>query len=167
MFYCVSTPVYENTDMSTRFLLSDAPFSLRSHILHYNDTVWPIFSHLESGVLEGVSQRDKALSQTSKDQVIISMFRWIKCGERHTLQILFLLFHYVICFYLKDTLHSSQDSKLRFMNAMHNIAKVTGKAIATAFDLSSFRTACDLGGKERHLRFKMMSLSNKPFLYKT
>lgn len=105
--------MYENTDMSTRFLLSDAPFSLRSHILHYNDTVWPIFSHLESGVLEGVSQRDKALSQTSKDQ---------------------------------DTLHSSQDSKLRFMNAMHNIAKVTGKAIATAFDLSSFRTACDLGG---------------------
>lgn len=49
------------------------------------------------------------------------------------------------------------------MNAMHNIAKVTGKAVATAFDLSSFKTACDLGGKERAHRF--MFLSNQPFFY--
>ncbi|KAK5860931.1 hypothetical protein PBY51_022371 [Eleginops maclovinus] len=105
--------MYENTDLSTCFLLSDAPFSLRDHILHCNNTVWPIFSHLESGVQEGASQREKALGQTSKDQ---------------------------------DTLNSSQDTKLRFMNAMHSIAKVTGKVVATAFDLSSFKTACDLGG---------------------
>lgn len=34
------------------------------------------------------------------------------------------------------------------MSAMHSVAKVTGKAVATAFDLSRFKTACDLGGKE-------------------
>lgn len=31
---------------------------------------------------------------------------------------------------------------------MHSIAMVTGKDVATAFDLSRFKTACDLGGKE-------------------
>uniref|UniRef100_A0A3Q3X505 Uncharacterized protein n=1 Tax=Mola mola TaxID=94237 RepID=A0A3Q3X505_MOLML len=46
----------------------------------------------------------------------------------------------------QDTVYSNQEVKLRFMNAMHSIAKVTGKAVATAFDLSSFKTACDLGG---------------------
>lgn len=33
------------------------------------------------------------------------------------------------------------------MNAMHSIAKVTGAAVAKAFDLSSYKTACDLGGE--------------------
>ncbi|XP_040005160.1 probable bifunctional dTTP/UTP pyrophosphatase/methyltransferase protein isoform X1 [Xiphias gladius] len=46
----------------------------------------------------------------------------------------------------QDTYYNSQEMKLRFMNAMNSIAKVTGKAVATAFDLSSFKTACDLGG---------------------
>ncbi|KAM9804718.1 putative bifunctional dTTP/UTP pyrophosphatase/methyltransferase protein [Neosynchiropus ocellatus] len=46
----------------------------------------------------------------------------------------------------EDAIYNSQEAKLRFMKAMHSIAKVTGMAVATAFDLSSFRTACDLGG---------------------
>lgn len=58
-------------------------------------------------------------------------------------------FFCVIYFYLKDTFYNNQEVKLRFMNAMHSIAKVTGKAVATAFDLSSFKTVCDLGGEER------------------
>lgn len=49
-----------------------------------------------------------------------------------------------ICLHLKD---SSQEDKLRFMSAMHAIARVTGKSVATAFDLSCYKTACDLGGK--------------------
>uniref|UniRef100_A0A8D0CNY1 Acetylserotonin O-methyltransferase-like n=1 Tax=Sander lucioperca TaxID=283035 RepID=A0A8D0CNY1_SANLU len=108
-------PVYENTDLSSRFLLSDAPSSLRGYIQHCNDTVWPLFSHLESAVREGANQHEKAFGKTSKD-----MFQ--------------------------DTFYNSQEAKLRFMNAMHSIAKVTGRAVATAFDLSSFKTACDLGG---------------------
>uniref|UniRef100_A0AAV2K0H7 G-protein coupled receptors family 1 profile domain-containing protein n=1 Tax=Knipowitschia caucasica TaxID=637954 RepID=A0AAV2K0H7_KNICA len=46
----------------------------------------------------------------------------------------------------QDTYYDSQALKLRFMNAMHSIAKVTGRAVATAFDLSTYKTACDLGG---------------------
>lgn len=48
----------------------------------------------------------------------------------------------------KDTIYNDHEVKLRFMNAMHSIAKVTGNAVATAFDLSPFKTACDLGGEE-------------------
>uniref|UniRef100_A0A3Q1HL76 Acetylserotonin O-methyltransferase-like n=1 Tax=Anabas testudineus TaxID=64144 RepID=A0A3Q1HL76_ANATE len=46
----------------------------------------------------------------------------------------------------QDSYYNSQEVKLRFMNAMHSIAKVTGAAVAKAFDLSSYKTACDLGG---------------------
>ncbi|XP_034550075.1 probable bifunctional dTTP/UTP pyrophosphatase/methyltransferase protein isoform X1 [Notolabrus celidotus] len=108
-------PVYENTDLASRFLLSDAPFSLHGYIQHCDNTIWPLFSHLESAVKEGASQHDKAFGKKSKD-----MFQ--------------------------DTVYYNQEVKLRFMNAMHSIAKVTGRAVATAFDLSSFKTACDLGG---------------------
>ncbi|XP_060909164.1 probable bifunctional dTTP/UTP pyrophosphatase/methyltransferase protein isoform X2 [Labrus mixtus] len=108
-------PMYENTDLAARFLLSDAPSSLHGYIQHCNSTVWPLFSHLESAVQEGTNQHDKAFGKKSKD-----MFQ--------------------------DTVYYDREVKLRFMKAMHSIAKVTGKAVATAFDLSSFKTACDVGG---------------------
>ncbi|XP_037343752.2 probable bifunctional dTTP/UTP pyrophosphatase/methyltransferase protein [Pungitius pungitius] len=47
---------------------------------------------------------------------------------------------------VQDTSSSSQEVKLRFLDAMHSIAAVTGPAVATAFDLTGFKTACDLGG---------------------
>ncbi|XP_054644155.1 probable bifunctional dTTP/UTP pyrophosphatase/methyltransferase protein isoform X2 [Dunckerocampus dactyliophorus] len=108
-------PVYENTDLAKRFLLSDAPWSLLGHIAHYNDTVWPLFNHLDSAVQEGNHQHHKVFGKKSGD-----------------------LF--------QDTIYSSQEIQLRFMKAMHSITKVTGRAVATAFDLSAFKTACDLGG---------------------
>ncbi|XP_061143439.1 probable bifunctional dTTP/UTP pyrophosphatase/methyltransferase protein isoform X2 [Syngnathus typhle] len=109
------TPSYENTELSKRFLLSDAPSSLLGHLAHCNDTVWPLFSHLESAVKEGVHQHHRAFCSKSED-----------------------LF--------QDSIYRSQEVRLRFMKAMHCIAQVTGKAVATAFDLSAFKSACDLGG---------------------
>lgn len=108
-------PVFENTDLAAHFLLTDAPCSLRGYIEHCNDTVWPLFSHLDSAVQEGTNQREKVFGKKSED-----MFQ--------------------------DTFYNSQEVKVRFMNAMHSIANVTGQAVATAFDLSRFKTACDLGG---------------------
>lgn len=159
--------MYENTHLATRFLLSDAPLSLQGYIRHCNDTVWPLFSHLESAVQDGSNQREKAFGKKSQDvfQVIISL-RWIKGGGIKHLEIFyssFSLFLSVICFFLKDTYYNSKEVKLRFMNAMHSIAKVTGKAVATAFDLSKFKTACDIGGKERTKRCESVFLANKPF----
>ncbi|XP_075561592.1 putative bifunctional dTTP/UTP pyrophosphatase/methyltransferase protein isoform X5 [Pelecanus crispus] len=45
----------------------------------------------------------------------------------------------------KDYYHS-QEVKQRFMAAMHSIAHLTARDVATAFDLSQFKCACDLGG---------------------
>lgn len=67
--------------------------------------------------------------------------------------------------YLKDTYYNSQEVKLRFMNAMHSVAKVAGAAVAKAFDLSGYKTACDLGGEgTMHIRLLLCSLIFKPFL---
>lgn len=76
-------PVYKNTDLAKRFLLLDAPFSLRGYIQHCNKTVWPLFSHLESAVRDGTNQHEKAFGKKSKDmfQVIIRL-RWIKTGGK-------------------------------------------------------------------------------------
>uniref|UniRef100_A0A8B9U216 Acetylserotonin O-methyltransferase like n=1 Tax=Anas zonorhyncha TaxID=75864 RepID=A0A8B9U216_9AVES len=45
----------------------------------------------------------------------------------------------------KDYYHS-QGVKQRFMAAMHSIAHLTARDVATAFDLSQFKSTCDLGG---------------------
>lgn len=108
-------PAYDNTELATLYLRSDARFSLCGYIQHCNDTVWPLFSHLDSAVQEGTTQHERAFSKKPKEN-------------------------------FQDVCHGSQEVKLRFMNAMHSIAKVTGETVATAFDLSSFKTACDLGG---------------------
>nr|BAQ56010.1 hydroxyindole-O-methyltransferase 2 [Oryzias latipes] len=105
--------LFENTDLATSFLRSDAPFSLHGYIRHCNETLWPLFSHLESAVHEGVSQHEKVKRHKERCQ---------------------------------DSVCSSQELKLRFMSGMHSFAKVTAAAVATAFDLSRFKTACDLGG---------------------
>ncbi|XP_061647953.1 probable bifunctional dTTP/UTP pyrophosphatase/methyltransferase protein isoform X2 [Phyllopteryx taeniolatus] len=109
------TPAYENTELSKRFLLSDAPSSLLGYVAHCDDSVWPLFSHLESAVREGAHQHRRAFCSKSGDS-------------------------------FQDAAYSSREAKLKFMKAMHSIAQVTGRAVATAFDLSAFESACDLGG---------------------
>ncbi|XP_061697262.1 probable bifunctional dTTP/UTP pyrophosphatase/methyltransferase protein [Syngnathoides biaculeatus] len=99
------TPTYENTKLSERFLLSDAPSSLLGYAARCDDAAWPLFGRLEGAVREGVHRGRGAF-----------------CGD------------------------PSQDAKVDFMKAMHSYAQVTARAVATAFDLSAFKTACDLGG---------------------
>ncbi|XP_067108418.1 probable bifunctional dTTP/UTP pyrophosphatase/methyltransferase protein isoform X2 [Osmerus mordax] len=118
-------PVYENKDMARRFLLSHAPHSLQGYIQHCNELVWPLFTHLEGAVREGTNQHERAFGKKSDN-----LFQGF--------------LHYVVS--LKDAYYSRHEVKLRFMNAMHSIAKVTAGVVATAFDLSGFKTACDLGG---------------------
>ncbi|KAJ8012493.1 hypothetical protein DPEC_G00043390 [Dallia pectoralis] len=106
---------YTNTDLSRRFLLSEASNSLLGYIQHCNENVWPLFSHLESALKEGPNQHEKALGKTSN-----SLFQ--------------------------DTCYSRTEVMLQFMKAMHSIALVSGRDVAMAFDLSQYKTACDLGG---------------------
>uniref|UniRef100_A0A2K5L246 Acetylserotonin O-methyltransferase like n=1 Tax=Cercocebus atys TaxID=9531 RepID=A0A2K5L246_CERAT len=46
----------------------------------------------------------------------------------------------------QDAYDRSPDTQLRFMQAMHGVAKLTARQVATAFDLSRFSSACDVGG---------------------
>ncbi|XP_048095935.1 probable bifunctional dTTP/UTP pyrophosphatase/methyltransferase protein isoform X2 [Alosa alosa] len=108
-------PVYSNTAEASRFLVADSPLSLHGYILHCNDLVWPLFTHLESAVREGANQYERAFGKKAED-----------------------LF--------QDAYFKKEEVKMRFMKAMHSIAKVTAKDLATAFDLSMFKTACDVGG---------------------
>ncbi|TSL16062.1 N-acetylserotonin O-methyltransferase-like protein [Bagarius yarrelli] len=108
-------PVYRNTEQARQFLVSFSPQSLHSYVLHCNDMIWPLFTHLEDAVREGTNQREKAFGKKSEN-----------------------VFQDVYC--------KNHDVMMRFMNAMHSIAKITGRDVATAFDLSRFRTACDVGG---------------------
>uniref|UniRef100_A0A672PRN6 Acetylserotonin O-methyltransferase-like n=1 Tax=Sinocyclocheilus grahami TaxID=75366 RepID=A0A672PRN6_SINGR len=45
-----------------------------------------------------------------------------------------------------DAYYTKDEVKIRFMDAMHSIARLTGKDVATAFDLSPYNMACDNGG---------------------
>uniref|UniRef100_A0A8C1FAY4 Acetylserotonin O-methyltransferase-like n=1 Tax=Cyprinus carpio carpio TaxID=630221 RepID=A0A8C1FAY4_CYPCA len=110
-----NTSVYRNTEQASRFLVSESPESLNGYILHCNDMVWPLFSHLENAVREGTSQHELAFGKKNEDV-------------------------------FQDAYYSKDEVKIRFMDAMHSIARVTGKDVATAFDLSPYKTACDIGG---------------------
>uniref|UniRef100_A0A671NR11 Acetylserotonin O-methyltransferase n=1 Tax=Sinocyclocheilus anshuiensis TaxID=1608454 RepID=A0A671NR11_9TELE len=88
---------------------------LHGYILHCNDMVWPLFSHLENAVREGTSQHERAFGKKNEDV-------------------------------FQDAYYSKDEVKIRFMDAMHSIARLTGKDVATAFDLSPYKTACDIGG---------------------
>ncbi|KAI4886079.1 hypothetical protein NFI96_030133 [Prochilodus magdalenae] len=115
--------VYRNTEQASRFLVSDSPLSLHGYILHCNDLVWPLFTHLENAVKEGTNQHERAFGKKAEN-----IFQVPQHGTD------------------TDGYFKKDDVKMRFMNAMHSIAKVTGKDVAKAFDLSGFKTACDVGG---------------------
>ncbi|XP_070944643.1 probable bifunctional dTTP/UTP pyrophosphatase/methyltransferase protein [Macaca nemestrina] len=46
----------------------------------------------------------------------------------------------------QEAYYRSPETQLRFMQAMHGVAKLTARQVATAFDLSRFSSACDVGG---------------------
>ena len=46
----------------------------------------------------------------------------------------------------KSSYHN-EEARLRFLGAMHSTSRHTCHAVATAFDLSNFRSCCDLGGR--------------------
>ena len=44
-------------------------------------------------------------------------------------------------------MYKDEEDRLRFMGAMHSSARSSCHAVAGAFDLSEFKTCCDLGGR--------------------
>lgn len=61
----LSVTVYKNTEQARQFLVSDSPLSLHAYMLHCDDMIWPLFTHLESAVREGTNQHERALGKKS------------------------------------------------------------------------------------------------------
>ena len=74
------------------------------------------------------------------------MYSFLSHPLNASYSVLTLKFVLFLLIFLQDAYYKKEEVKLRFMNAMHSIAKVSVKDLATAFDLSMFKTACDVGG---------------------
>ncbi|MEE6469069.1 hypothetical protein FKM82_008488 [Ascaphus truei] len=58
---------YSNTELANTYLVSDGEYSIHGFIIHSNDNVWPLFTHLESAVKEGANQHQRAFGKKSED----------------------------------------------------------------------------------------------------
>lgn len=63
-----------NAALAQRFLLSDAPHSLGGYIQHCDQTVWPLFTHLECAVRDGTHQHEKAFGKKANDLFQVTQF---------------------------------------------------------------------------------------------
>ncbi|KAL8190201.1 UNVERIFIED_CONTAM: hypothetical protein K2H54_043451 [Gekko kuhli] len=118
---------YSNADLANLYLVSDSESSLHDFVLHCNDRLWPLYTHLELAVKEGTSQNHCTFGKKGED--------------------LFQDFYY-----------QNTEMKQCFMGAMHNIARVTARDVASAFDLSQFRVVCDLGGCTGALAYELTEI---------
>ncbi|XP_007460564.1 PREDICTED: N-acetylserotonin O-methyltransferase-like protein [Lipotes vexillifer] len=110
---------YRNTEVATLHLVSDGEHSLQG-LAEYNDAhVWGVFTRLGLAVREGPDQTRGALGAMEEER----------------------LSQVLPCFH-----HQSREMTLQFMRAKHSLSKLTAHHVATAFDLSRFTSACDLGG---------------------
>lgn len=64
ILFPLSVTVYRNTEQARDFLVSSSPLSLHAYILHCNDMIWPLFTHLESAVMEGTNQHERAFGKS-------------------------------------------------------------------------------------------------------
>lgn len=119
--------VYKNTEQANMYLVSSSEYSLHGYIIHCNDHVWPLFTHLEHAVQEGTNQNERAFGSKTED-----LFQDAYCNKK--------------------------DVRLRFMNAMHSIARATGRDVAAVFDLSRFKTACDVGGCTGAMAYELVKM---------
>ncbi|XP_071076470.1 probable bifunctional dTTP/UTP pyrophosphatase/methyltransferase protein isoform X2 [Desmodus rotundus] len=55
----------------------------------------------------------------------------------------------------QDSFYRNKEKKLQFMRAMHGLINVAARQAATAFDLSRFSSACDLGGCTGALAYQL------------
>ncbi|XP_045711835.1 probable bifunctional dTTP/UTP pyrophosphatase/methyltransferase protein [Phyllostomus hastatus] len=55
----------------------------------------------------------------------------------------------------QESFYHNREKKLQFMRAMHGHTKVAARQVSTAFDLSGFTSACDLGGSTGALAYEL------------
>ncbi|KAK2496514.1 hypothetical protein MC885_005207 [Smutsia gigantea] len=108
---------YRNTEVADLHLVSHGEYSLHGFVLHNDSHAWNLFTHLEIRHPGGSHPEPRGFGGEGGRPV---------SGRG-----------------LHDR---SKDAQLQFMWAMHGLAKLTARQVATALDLSPFTSACDLGG---------------------
>ncbi|RXM99843.1 N-acetylserotonin O-methyltransferase-like protein [Acipenser ruthenus] len=63
----LDSQVYKNTEQANMYLVSSSDYSLHGYIIHCNDHVWPLFTHLEHAVQEGTNQNERAFGSKTED----------------------------------------------------------------------------------------------------
>ncbi|XP_077199465.1 putative bifunctional dTTP/UTP pyrophosphatase/methyltransferase protein isoform X2 [Paroedura picta] len=58
---------YSNSDLASLYLVSDSESSLHDFVLHCNDRLWPLYTHLELAVKEGTSQNHCTFGEKGGD----------------------------------------------------------------------------------------------------
>ncbi|TKS67384.1 Acetylserotonin O-methyltransferase [Collichthys lucidus] len=124
--------LYSNTEQASVYLTRSSPLSLYQSIQYSSRTIYLCWHHLTDAVREGRNQYEKAFGVNSKDlfQALYSL-KGTEAVETETQW----------NNSLKPFLSPSKRDLL--MNSIWNIC---GKDVVTAFDLSSFKVICDLGG---------------------
>ncbi|XP_047392446.1 probable bifunctional dTTP/UTP pyrophosphatase/methyltransferase protein [Sciurus carolinensis] len=146
---------YSNTELADRYLVSDGECSLHSFVVHSNDHTWPLFSRLEQAVREGPRQHRGASWEEARDPSQVARAgRPSTCrhspGRGH-------LEGSVSCPRDPGATWKPQSSCFLTLNgqdccqdkpveATHGLATLTARRLASAFDLTRFPSACQLGG---------------------
>ncbi|XP_006876327.1 PREDICTED: N-acetylserotonin O-methyltransferase-like protein [Chrysochloris asiatica] len=116
---------YRNTELASVFLASDAEYSLQGFITLCNNHTWDLFTHLETAVREGGDQLRLLSGRQTED-----LFK-------------------------DPVLIGSEEMLLQWMRGAHDLAKLSAQALAKAFDLSRFKSACHLGGCTGTLAYRL------------
>ncbi|KAM9181214.1 putative bifunctional dTTP/UTP pyrophosphatase/methyltransferase protein isoform 3-T3 [Dugong dugon] len=111
---------YSNTELARLYLVSEGEHSLHGFVTLCNDYTWELFTHLESAIREGTNQFHEVSGRRADNL--------FKCPIP-----------------LQDS-SRSKEAQLQFMHAVHDLTKLSARAVVTAFNLSHFTSACHLGG---------------------
>nr|XP_008105348.1 PREDICTED: N-acetylserotonin O-methyltransferase-like protein [Anolis carolinensis] len=58
---------YSNTELTNLYLVSSSEYSFHDYVLHCNDRLWPLYTHLELAVKEGTPQNHLAFEKKGDD----------------------------------------------------------------------------------------------------
>lgn len=120
---------YVNTALADRYLRSSSPESLAGYIRYASSTLYPLWEHLDSAVVEGTPRWRRAFGLRGTG-ALTRLARRIPGLSRA---------------------FKAQQARSDFAAGMHGFGMLTSPLAADAFDLSPYKRMVDLGGSTGHL----------------
>ncbi|EPQ06341.1 Hydroxyindole O-methyltransferase [Myotis brandtii] len=145
----LARPLYDNTQLSSTYLLRSSPSSQYHMMLYLARTTYLCWAHLAQAVREGKNQYLKAFGVPS-EELFTAIYRE---GKNQ-----YLKAFGVPSEELFTAIYRSEGERLLFMRALQDVWSVQGSGVLAAFDLSPFPLVCDLGGCSGALAKECVSL---------